>query len=559
MTKQPTKKTTAKKIPKPKTPTKKRPEYLVNQDQIQNHLLIEDKSRKLVKFKLNRVQELYNQNKSYFDIILKARQEGFSSFILALFVVNGLSTPNTRTVIMSHETEATKKLLRRLRLYLERFYVGDEVIDIPLEAASQNEIIIKENNSTFYIGTAGARTFGRGDTIHQLLLSELAYYENPEGILMGIMQAVAPGGRVIIETTANGYNYFRTYWYASKSGQTTFKPHFFPWYIHHEYTLPGEITDKTPEEQEMQRLHADITDGNLLWRRAKLREFNGDIQKFNQEYPTDDHDAFISTGNTVFNTLAIDKQLKNNKRNPRAIGNVDVNGSFSTDPRGYLKIYEFPDRTKTYVIGGDTAEGIGKHDYNAAHVLEYYSAKPVAVWHGHIDPDKFGEQLNGLGKYYNNALIGCEANNHGIATNIKLRDLGYENIYQRTTFDTVSEQEINKLGWMTTAKSKPIMIAELKALIREALIKIPDERTLLELLSYQEFPSVNINSSYKRMGAPPGEHDDCVIALCIALQMRKYAAPPANALNISTNYRDSLQNGQRDRQSNIRPTRGSLQ
>lgn len=481
-----------------------------------------------MRFQLNQVQQLYNRSKTNRDLILKARQEGFTSFILALFTIDCLHRPHTRSVVISHDKDATQRLLMKVKNYIRRFANGDEIVTIDMNLDNKDEILFAETGSTFYIGTAGAsKRFGRGDTIHNLLLSEYAFYENPDELLTGIQQSVPKDGRIIIETTANGYNDFRTLWYNSKDGKTAFTPHFFPWYVHGEYTLPGELPadQKTAEELEMQQKHPEITDGNVLWRREKMREFANNPHLFNQEYPTDDHDAFVASGSAVFNTDALQWYAGQTKP-PIFHGNVDEKGQISSDSRGFLKLWAFKDPQKSYLVGGDVAEGLSTGDYCSAHVIEYETGNMVATWHGHVDPDQFGAVLVGLGRYYNGATVGCESNNHGFTTNLAMKRLGYSAIYARITYDTVTQRQTEQLGWRTDAKTKPVMVGDLKALVRERAIVIPDEQTIRELFAFQESEPVSSVSSHRRLGAASGEHDDRVISLAIALQMRKLVGAP---------------------------------
>lgn len=452
-------------------------------------------------------------------------------------MIDAARLDNLRVVIMAHEKLATEMILRRANRMLQRFVVGEYVQPIETSRENANEITIKETRSTIYIGTAGSRKFGRSDTIHRLLASEVAKYDDPDEFYAGPVQAVPRTGRIVLETTAQGYNFLRRNYYDAKNGRSNFHAHFFPWFWHDEYELIGPpLTDKTPEELELQRLFPEITDSKLRWRREKLMEpgFLDNPLLFNQEYPTTDHEAFIASGNTVFNTQAIDKMLKAAKP-PIFKGNVDVSGSISSDPRGFVWIWKFPAPGRSYVAFGDPAEGLAKRDLSAGVVMDYHTGEIVAVWLGHIDPDQFGRQLVGLAHYYKDALLGIEVNNHGIATVITARDLGYDNLYRRMVYDQATEQETPKLGWKTDVITKPIMINDFKAAVRDGKIIIPDERILLQLMAYEEKEPASENTEYRKMGAPSGENDDLVIAVSGAFQMRKYSAPTQEE-NIPTNY-----------------------
>ena len=58
----------------------------------------------------------------------------------------------------------------------------------------------------------------------------------------------------------------------------------------------------------------------------------------------------------------------------------------------------------------------------------------VALWWGHIDEFELANVAYKLGTYYNEALIGIERNNMGVAVVKKLDELGYKNQYTRLVF-----------------------------------------------------------------------------------------------------------------------------
>jgi hypothetical protein len=120
-----------------------------------------------VPFKLNTFQlwldEMIHDPDYHSFILAKPRQKGGSSYIEAILSTRCLGKIGTRAVVMSHEGEATQRLLDKVHFYLK--------YTTPLPAYdrnSRNELAFGKTDSTFYIGTAGARAFGRGDTITDL-------------------------------------------------------------------------------------------------------------------------------------------------------------------------------------------------------------------------------------------------------------------------------------------------------------------------------------------------------------------------------------------------------
>jgi hypothetical protein len=180
---------------------------------------------------------------------------------------------------------------------------------------------------------------------------------------------------------------------------------------------------------------------------------------------------------------------------------------------GELQVWQRPQPGKEYRIGADISEGldVGRDtDWSVGVVLNASTMDEVATIRVKIDPDLFAWQLASLGKWYNNAKLIVERNNHGLVTLKFLSDVHiYPDIYSEKILDERSSRSARKLGFHTTVKSKPLIIDYLKELIREDEIKIRSPKVLDELQTFVNYP----NGS---MRAQSGSHDDCVMALAIA-------------------------------------------
>jgi hypothetical protein len=178
---------------------------------------------------------------------------------------------------------------------------------------------------------------------------------------------------------------------------------------------------------------------------------------------------------------------------------------------GELRVWEEPRQGVRYVIGADVAEGKSGGDYSCADVREVITGNQVAQWHGHMAPDLFGNTLNVLGKWYNNALLGVESNNHGLAVNIKLRDMGYANLYVQTALDDrgSNQNETSRIGFTTTSRSKPYIIDLLSATLREGTHGIACKETVQEMQTYVVEPSGAYN-------AVTNAYDDRVMSYAIS-------------------------------------------
>ena len=201
---------------------------------------------------------------------------------------------------------------------------------------------------------------------------------------------------------------------------------------------------------------------------------------------------------------------------------------------GGLQVWERPVPNREYRIGADVSEGIdvGRDtDWSVAVVLSAESMNEVAMLRVKIDPDLFAWQLASLGKWYNNAKLLVERNNHGLVTLKFLSDVHlYPDIYSEKILDERSSRSARKLGFHTTVKSKPLIIDYLKELIREDEIDIKSPKVLDELQTFVNFPN-------GRMAAQAGSHDDCVMALAIAcFGCKMFPAMPEWNKNVNRRY-----------------------
>ncbi len=185
-----------------------------------------------------------------------------------------------------------------------------------------------------------------------------------------------------------------------------------------------------------------------------------------------------------------------------------------------LEVWEPPESRSAYVMGVDTAEGLGHGDYSVIQVLNVGTGNQSAIWHGHIAPDLLAEEGLSLGMWYRNALCCVESNNHGLTTITELRHLGYPNLFRKRQLNNVNNRISQEYGWKTTRTSKPLMIDDLSSALRNNELQINDRNTVGELRTYVRNDRGSMSGS---------SYDDRVMALALANQMRKYAYEPEYA------------------------------
>lgn len=249
---------------------------------IESRLSIVDKNAQVVPFILNPIQTKYLlTDYTGNDLVLKARQQGFSSLILAIFTADFLLKENQRNVIVADNSDNATELLDRVKFFIKSY--EDKVQSkVPLKYNSKYELFNEATNSRYTIGTAENTEFGRSKTITNLHLSECFFYPHFDKLLAGALQAVVPTGRIIFETTANGYNYGKTFWDECVLGERSFKPLFY-------------------------KASDFYSDEFLTEKRKQLKE------KYPQEYPENPTQAFLASGTQYFNPISLKWYLDNVK------------------------------------------------------------------------------------------------------------------------------------------------------------------------------------------------------------------------------------------------------
>lgn len=488
----------------------------------QIRIVTKDASKGFVPFKLNQAQQHITEqlDKQLKEtgrvraIILKARQQGISTYCSGRVFWKSYFSPYSRSVVMAHDSATSDALFTMSKNLISN--MADELAPNE-ERSNAKEIIItspyfrdKEAKASYRLYTAGSPEAGRGTTPTIAHLSEVAFWGHDEKILAGLFQGISQseGTEVILESTANGASgEFYRLWKGAVAGENEYVPIFLPWYLTDEYRRTAPEGMELTNEEESLRDRFDLDMDQLYWRRLKIAE-SGEM-KFRQEYPATPDEAFITSGSNVFDLEKLDKLLPSA---PQSARSWDVNSKmFEDNKEGKLHIFDYPEWDTNYVIAADVSLGVGQ-DYSTAVVLnkEY---KVIALYRDNrIDPSLFGELLFYLGRYYNNSLLCVESNSMGVATLQKLESMDYVNLYRQTKIANVSKEEGTRLGFRTTSATKPAIIGNLKNLIENEELNVPSNIMIQELKDY-------ISTDTGKTEAAPGTHDDTVMAVAMACEV----------------------------------------
>lgn len=291
---------------------------------------IGDQAAKLIPFSFNppqryvhaRIEEQRERLGYVRAIILKGRQQGISTYIEGRFYWKTSNGFGQKTYILTHRDEATKNLFAMV----ERYHVNAPIYVRPhVGRSNQKELQFDQLDSVYNVATAGAKGAGRSATLTNVHGSEVAFWENAQEHLSGMLQAVplAVGTEVVLESTANGVgNTFHQQWKLAESGQSDFIAIFVPWFWSPEYrrSAPDDFQlnddpESVPDGELTEAQYATayrLDDDQMMWRRAKIIELGGGetgFREFQKEYPATADEAFNAAhvGQSLFSRRALVK------------------------------------------------------------------------------------------------------------------------------------------------------------------------------------------------------------------------------------------------------------
>jgi hypothetical protein len=483
----------------------------------------------------NRPQETYLKRRKGRDVCLKTRQQGLTTLSCIRALDYALWESGVTTGVMAHLQNVVGTIFEDIVKFSADYFKKDwGHLYSPTEKSDSSTTLAFKDDGIERYAPGHGRTLNtsmrvlydfRGKTVAFLHVSEASRIE-PERLL-GSLQGVPANGEVILESTPNGQGgeFYRLWQLWRKMGELApYRGHFFPWYEHYpecpdDWRLPeGEIL--TPYEKQMQRDLPDrITEAHIAWRRWCIEaNCQGEPDLFENEYPSNDEDCFLTGQNQVFTKELLKRMLKT-VRPPSRVGFLLSDGAlvkFHDDEKGHVLIWEEPEIGAEYVGGSDAAGGVGR-DKAVTYILKKSTGAVVACIAGQLDPNDFAKETLKAALYYNKAWLCPEANNHGHVVIHVLKTAGYRNLYKRKVLDDVSNKVSTQFGFLTTNDSKLSITEKLKTAIKEGKFQARDNDLVVELSTFVQVASKQGKSI--RREATPGNHDDRVMAAALAIEM----------------------------------------
>ncbi|PHF91526.1 terminase large subunit domain-containing protein [Bacillus wiedmannii] len=504
---------------------------LINNDPIlwlENFVKITTNTGDYIPFVVNDQQKQFIEEMGRFNVIAKARQIGFSTMSLALCLWMAMNRPRTNYLIVSYKAESSTSLFDKLKMMYDD--LPHDKFKFPKDVQNNRGQMKFDNGSSITLATAGGKDVGRGTTYEYILLSEFAFYENQDSILLSAEQALAKSktSKLVIETTSNGFNSYQKLFMNAYKGNSKYKAFFFPFYSSSYakqfkddydeaetwYKLDNKgkrLTKDDLEQEELFLYEQGATLKQLMWRRWKLLDMT--LQQFCQEFPATPMESFISSGMNVFDQQKIVERLKYISKSLKYRDiKICIPDSIAKYIGKSLMIYELPKQGIKYYAGVDTASGSGG-DYSTISILNADGEQVLSFYDNKIPVYEFAKLLDIIGKFYNYAFLTVERNSFGTPILERLRkEYEYMNLYKHKVFNQQLGKKQLQLGYQTTQVTKNIMITDLKEQFELEMILINCQETLEQMQIFIETDGKTGNKKGN------DKHDDCVIAMALAIQ-----------------------------------------
>lgn len=541
-------------------------------------------------------QRLHGELGSILVILLKCRQWGGSTdtdiymgWIQIFWMINWNSN------IIGHQSSSStqvfdmyEKLMNAIPTWL--FYdIGEPFKEDPRKlrtSSTQNNIkYLIPRSCKIQTGSARNPESCRSADAAMAHITEEAFFPNttewtPQKVINAAVSSIrvtVPLTFIVRESTPNGReNEFHDEWVRAnsfdKDGKrlSIYKPYFVPWFHIEKYILPFKTEQEKIDfviwlykNREDEQYHGSYfwwlweikgaTLEGIHWYVNECKKYN-DLDGMRQEYPSDDVEAFLFSGTTVFDPYKLKEMEEDCKGiEPIMVGDIEGDSYDAADDAcmdnirfiersgGPLKVWAGPDNSEIvrnrYIVACDIGGSHKTSDFSDIVVLdrydEIYGGVPeiVAEWHGHCDADQLAMRCAQIAHFYNDAYLVIENNTAYSRMNNTEGNQSelffpillplYDNLYSASQSKLKKVKNIEmKWGFNTNKATKVAVVKTMARIIRDGGYM---ERELAAIDECTYFLYYKQNDCY---GAVAGKHDDRVMARAIALYVEKDMPAP---------------------------------
>lgn len=479
-------------------------------------------------------------------VVLKPRQKGASTCSQALAYHHFMKYPSLNGSLMGDIAGTSDKVFEIFRRFAENDmfpWVKGQPTLAP--GGSKADEIETRSGSVFGKETAGSKNAGRSGTIQVGNMTEVAFWATSghSDPALAYLQSLYDEGVVslcIADSTPNGPSgWFYDTCIASMDDRNDWKFIFAAWFEFADSVIPfksdaerAEFAESLDDDEKLEIDKYGCGMEQMQWRRRTVMDkCGGDRDKFRQEYPSDPMECFLMSSRPKFNPTCVER-LDEMTTKPLAVGTPIVQDPqlrtavLQPDPRGNLRVWEYPKEGCSYLISIDTCTGEDQQvsgltadpDYHSAQVWrqayrdprgDFHIAALVALHHSRIDIAYLAEEVANMAMMYGNCMTVPEVNNSGLALVKYLLEFGVP-VYQRRRTSRVTKMVEKSYGWNTDRATRKTVIDHLARALLDDEIEIYDRGVI------KEFKTFVVNDKGKPEAAP-GHHDDHVLAAAIAI------------------------------------------
>jgi len=442
----------------------------------------------------NAAQRGFEERRGRQNIVLKARQMGITTWVAGRFFLRTISRPGTLTLQVAHTREAAESIFQIVqRMWNE---LPEDLQKGPLARSRANvgQMIFPELESEYRVASACDVGAGRGLSLQNLHCSEVSRWPGDAATtLAGLRAGLAPDGELVLESTPSGaYGAFYEEWCRGvdecEDGGSLVR-HFLPWWLEPAYVGAPVATVAISAEETMLVERHGLSGEQIGFRRELERSYGG---LRSQEFAEDAETCFRATGSCFFDVDAIERRMA--ELEPEEISRRG----------GALVVWFRPSRGCSYIVAVDSAGGGENGDFAAVEVIDRDTGLQCAELQERLRPSELAKVAVEVAKEYHGALIAVERNNHGAAVLAFIETSEkYANVYRQR----------NEAGWLTTAISKPEMVARVGSLLEQWPEMFLSKRLLSECRTF-------VGGERGKTGAANGAHDDLVMAMGVGQAVR---------------------------------------
>jgi len=206
-----------------------------------------------------------------YSLTLKARQIGWSTLVAAHQFWLAFFHSDQNIIDLSRTEREAVLLLRKTKYGFK--HLPDWMLERGPKSLMEHQQRMGFDNGSLITSMPSASDPARGESASLIVVDEWAFLPNPEEAWASIEPVADIGGRIIGLSTANGSgNFYHQLWVGATTGANKFAPMFFPW---------------SATEDRGDSWYQEKIESMLPWQLA-------------QEYPTTPEEAFVKSGNPVF-------------------------------------------------------------------------------------------------------------------------------------------------------------------------------------------------------------------------------------------------------------------